>query len=144
MDTRFSSAIHTLIMIAGADTPITSELIAESVGTNASYIRKVTGLLKKKGIIDSRQGVSGFTLLIPPEELTLYSVYQAINAAEQVHVFDLHQNPNDECIVGRHIRPVLTDIFRGIEEKAEQELKRTTLADCMQKMKIKIDKEQKP
>ena len=61
MDTRFSSAIHTLIMIAGADTPITSELIAESVGTNASYIRKVTGLLKKKGIIDSRQGVSGFS-----------------------------------------------------------------------------------
>ena len=144
MDTRFSSAIHTLIMIAGADTPITSELIAESVGTNASYIRKVTGLLKKKGIIDSRQGVSGFTLLVPPEKLTLYRVYQAINGAEQVHVFDLHQNSNDECIVGRHIRPVLTEVFRGIEEKAGQELKHTTLADCMQKMKIKIDKEQKP
>lgn len=141
MDTRFSSAIHTLIMIAGAETPMTSDQIAESVGTNASYIRKITSLLKKQGIIDSRQGISGFTLLVEPEELSLLDIYQAIAETEQVHVFDLHQNPNDECIVGRHIQPVLTDVFRGIEEKAEQELKNTTLADCMQKMKMEIDKE---
>ena len=141
MDTRFSSAIHTLIMIAGAETPMTSDQIAESVGTNASYIRKITGLLKKQGIIDSRQGISGFTLLVEPEELSLLDIYQAIAETEEVHVFDLHQNPNDECIVGRHIQPVLTDVFRGIEEKAEQELKNTTLADCMQKMKTEIDKE---
>ena len=141
MDTRFSSAIHTLIMIAGAETPMTSDQIAKSVGTNASYIRKITGLLKKQGIIDSRQGISGFTLLVEPEKLSLLRIYQAIAETEGVHVFDLHQNPNDECIVGRHIQPVLTDVFRGIEEKAEQELKNTSLADCLQKMKTEIDKE---
>ena len=141
MDTRFSSAIHTLIMIAGAEAPMTSDQIAESVGTNASYIRKITGLLKKQGIIDSRQGISGFTLLVEPEKLSLWRIYQAIAETEEVHVFDLHQNPNDECIVGRHIQPVLTDVFRGIEEKAELELKKTTLADCLQKMKKEIDKE---
>ena len=64
-----------------------------------------------------------------------------INESEQVHMFDLHQNPNDECIVGRHIRPVLAEVFRGIEEKAGQALKHTTLVDCMQKMNIEIDKE---
>lgn len=141
MDTRFSSAIHTLIMIAGAEMPMTSEQIAESVGTNASYIRKITGLLKKQGIIDSRQGISGFTLLVKPEELSLMRIYQAIAETDQVHVFDLHQNPNDECIVGRNIQPVLSDVFRGIEEKAEQELNKTTLEDCMQIMKMKIYKE---
>ncbi len=141
MDTRFSSAIHTLIMIAGAETPMTSDQIAESVGTNASYIRKITGLLKKQGIIDSRQGISGFTLLVAPDELSLLKIYQAITETEQVHVFDLHQNPNDECIVGRHIQPVLEDVFRGIEKKAELELKNTTLSDCMQKMRMEIDKD---
>ena len=141
MDTRFSSAIHTLIMIAGAEMPMTSDQIAKSVGTNASYIRKITGLLKKQGIIESRQGIRGFVLLVKPEELSLLSIYQAIAETDQVHVFDLHQNSNDECIVGRHIRPVLTDVFRGIEEKAEQELKATTLADCMKKMEQKINKE---
>ena len=142
MDTRLSSAIHTLIMIAGADKPVTSEFIAESVGTNASYIRKITGLLKRHGIIDSRRGVGGFTLLVKPEDLTLLSVYQAINDTNQVHVFDLHQNPSDACIVGRHIRPTLSGVFRGIEEKAESELRHTTLADCMDKMRTLIDKEQ--
>ena len=141
MDTRFSSAIHILIMIAGSEQPLTSETIANSVGSNPSYIRKVTGLLKKKGILDSRQGIHGFSLLIPPEKLSLYAVYQAINESEEVHVFDLHQNPNDACVVGRHIRPVLAETFRGIEEKAERQLRQTTLADCMDKMRIRIGAE---
>ena len=38
MDTRFSSAIHILIMIAGSDQPLTSEAIANSVGTRNRYI----------------------------------------------------------------------------------------------------------
>ncbi|MBR1660620.1 MAG: Rrf2 family transcriptional regulator [Oscillospiraceae bacterium] len=142
MDTRFSSAIHILIMIAGSERPLTSETIAGSVGTNPSYIRKITALLKKTGILDSRQGIHGFSLLIPPAELSLYMVYQAINESDEVHVFDLHQNPNDECIVGRHIRPVLTETFREVEEQAEQRLKQTTLADCMEKMRIRIGEEQ--
>ena len=135
MDTRFSSAIHILIMIAGSEKPLTSETIAASVGANPSYIRKVTGLLKKKGILDSRRGIHGFSLLIPPEKLSLYAIYQAINESDEVHFFDLHQNPNDECIVGRHIRPVLTETFREVEEKAEQQLRQTTIADCMDKMR---------
>lgn len=140
MDTRFSSAIHILIMIAGSEQPLTSEAIANSVGTNPSYIRKVTGLLKKKGILDSRQGIHGFSLLIPPEDLSLYTIYQAINESDEFHVFDLHQNPNDECIVGRHIRPVLNETFREVEEKAERQLRQTTLAACMEKMQKEIDK----
>ena len=132
-----------LILISEAETPMTSEEIATSVGTNASYIRKITGLLKKKGIIDSHQGSRGFHLLIRPEDLTLYEVYRAISDSETVHVFNLHQNPNDQCIVGKHIRPVLTEVFRGIEEKAEQELKQTTLRDCMSKMKQEIERSSK-
>ena len=135
MDTRFSSAIHTLILISEAETPMTSEEIAKSVGTNASYIRKVTGLLKRKGIIESRRGISGFQLLIPPRKLLLYDIYLAVSETDQVHVFDLHQNPSDRCIVGKHIRPVLSEIFRSVEEKAEQELKNTTLADCIDRMR---------
>ena len=143
MDTRFSAAIHALILIAASETPMTSEQIAESVGTNASYIRKLTRLMKRQGIIASRRGVSGFSLLIPPEKLPLRKIYEAVEETERIHVFDLHQNPNDRCIVGRHIRPVLSDVFREIEEKAEQALTHTTLADCMQKMKTEIKQEGK-
>ena len=113
---------------------MTSDQIAVSVGTNASYIRKLTGLLKKRGIIESRQGVSGFALKIKPEELSLFTIYQAIAESDQVHIFDLHQNPNDACIVGKHIKSVLSDVFREIEESAKKDLKANTLADCMEKL----------
>ena len=76
------------------------------------------------------------------QALRRYDIYRAIYESEEVYVFDLHQNQNDECIVGRHIRPVLTDTFRQIEEKAEQELKDLTLKDCMDSMRKMIDKEE--
>ncbi len=130
-DTKFSSAIHTLILISESEKPLTSEEIAASVGTNASYIRKIIGLLKKKDIIESRRGVSGFILKPDAEELTLLQIYQAVNETETPHIFDLHQNPSDECIVGRHIKPVLTEMFAEIEDTFSRALAEKTLADCI-------------
>ena len=138
MDTRFSSAIHTLILIAEAKTPMSSEQIAGSVGTNASYIRKITGLLKKKGIIESHRGISGFALKPRPDELTLLQIYQAVNEMEAVCLFDLHQNPNDQCVVGRHIKPVLTDMFAEMEDAFAHELAGKTLADCIDAIRKEI------
>lgn len=138
MDTRFSSAIHMLILISEAKTALTSEQIADSVGTNASYIRKISLSLKKAEIIESRQGISGFRLLVPPDELSLYRIYQAVSEADRVHVFDLHQNMNDQCVVGKHIKPVLNNVFRAISDNAERELKIRTLADCIREMKTTI------
>ena len=139
MDTKFSSAIHMLILISEAQTPMSSEQIAVSVGTNPSYIRKIAGLLKNANIIDSRQGKSGFVLTVAPEELSLWRVYCAVEETEQIHLFDLHRNPNDECIVGRHIRPTLAAMFSDIESTARREMKEKTLRDCMNGMQTRIN-----
>lgn len=139
MDNRFSCSIHILILISEADTPMTSAEMAGSVGTNASYVRKIAGLLKNRGILRSRQGASGFALEVDPGDLTLYEIYRAVYETEHVHVFDLHQNSSDQCIVGRHIRPVLTETFQEIGEQLETELKRQTLADCIRKMRMRVD-----
>lgn len=138
MDTKFSSAIHMLILISEAQTPMSSEQIAVSVGTNPSYIRKIAGLLKNANIIDSRQGKSGFVLTVAPEELSLWRVYCAVEEKEQIHLFDIHRNPNDECIVGRHIRPTLAAMFGDIEATAQREMKEKTLRDCMNEMQTRI------
>ena len=138
MDTKFSSAIHMLILISESQTPMSSEQIAVSVGTNPSYIRKIAGLLKNAHIIDSRQGRSGFLLKVTPEELTLWRVYCAVEETEQIRLFDIHRNPNDECIVGRHIRPTLAAMFGDIEAIAQREMKEKTLRDCMNDMQTRI------
>ena len=46
MDTKFSVALHILVMIAESDRTLSSKDLAISVGTNASYIRKIISLLK--------------------------------------------------------------------------------------------------
>jgi Rrf2 family protein len=142
MDTKFSSAIHTLILISESETPMNSEQIAASVGTNASYIRKLTTRLSKAGIIEGRRGVSGFRMLKAPEVISLFDIYQAVMETDTLHLFDIHRNPNDTCIVGHHIRPVLGGMFRAMEEHVEEELSDMTLADCMQAMRQRIDESQ--
>lgn len=138
-DTRFSAAIHTLVLISESESVMTSEDIARSVGANASYIRKLTAQFARDGIIAGRPGVGGFKLLIDPAQLTFFHIYQAIYQQDEVHLFDLHQNPNDACIVGAHIKPVLHDTFRAIGEKAEQELRATTLAQCVDALRQAAD-----
>lgn len=128
-----------LILISESQTPMSSEKIAVSVGTNPSYIRKIAGLLKNAHIIDSRQGRSGFVLTVAPEELTLWRVYCAVEETEQIRLFDIHRNPNDECIVGRHIQPTLSAMFSDIESTARREMNAKTLRDCMNDMQTRIN-----
>ena len=138
MDNKFSSAVHTLILIAESDKPLTSEDIAMSVGTNASYIRKIIGLLKKKDIVDSHRGIRGFALKLKSEDLTLLQIYQAVNETERPCLFDLHQNPNDKCVVGRHIKPVLTGMFAEMENAFAQALSKKTLANGIEEIRNRL------
>ena len=129
MDTKFSVAVHVLILISESPIPINSDQMAESVGTNASYIRKILALLKKAEIVDSHRGISGYSLSVDPQQLNLLQVYQAVTEEQKLHLLDIHQNPDDRCIVGRHIKPVLTGMFEDIEEDFAHSLAGKTLAD---------------
>lgn len=143
MDTKFSSAVHALILISEAETPMNSEQIANSVGTNASYIRKLTTRLRKAGIIESHRGVSGFTLNKEADEISMLDIYKAVMETDEIHLFDIHQNPNDQCIVGHNIKPVLSSMFQDLERQMERQLSRLTLADCINDMKTYISENSK-
>ena len=112
--------------------------MAESVGTNASYIRKILALLKKAEIVDGHRGISGYSLTVSPEQLTLLQVYQAVMEEPAIHLLDIHQNSSDQCIVGRHIRSVLTGMFADIEQAFARSLADKTLADCIADMRKRI------
>lgn len=143
MDTKFSVAVHVLILVSESPTPINSDQMAGSVGTNASYIRKILAMLKKAGIVDGHRGISGYSLLCAPEQLTLLQIYQAVMEEPKVHLLDIHQNPNDRCIVGRHIKPVLTDMFAQMEDVFARRLSDQTLADCIAAIKAEISRSER-
>ncbi|MFX3645701.1 Rrf2 family transcriptional regulator, partial [Streptococcus suis] len=76
---------------------LSSQALAESVGTNASYIRKVIALLKNSGLITSHQGRSGYKLSKSPQDISLLEIYLATPEVEHIGLFRLHQNANLTC-----------------------------------------------
>ena len=139
MDTKFSVAVHILILISESPPPINSDQIAMSVGTNASYVRKILALLKKAGIVDGHRGISGYSLLFAPKRLTLLQIYQAVMEQPKPHLLDVHQNPSDRCIVGQHIRTVLTGMFADVEDTFARSLSDKTLADCIADIRKRME-----
>ena len=139
MDTKFSVAVHILILISESPPPINSDQIAMSVGTNASYVRKILALLKKAGIVHGHQGISGYSLLFAPKRLTLLKIYQAVMEEPKPHLLDVHQNPSDRCIVGQHIRTVLTGMFADVEDTFARSLSDKTLADCIADIRKRME-----
>lgn len=139
MDTRFSMAIQLLILIALSPEPMSSAAMADSVGTNPSHVRRIIGLLKQQKLVHSHQGMTGFRLLPEPEEVDLLTVYRAVSGSERYHAFDLHQNPSDSCLVGRHICPVLSGMFAEMEQSMQEALAARTLADCIAALKERVE-----
>lgn len=127
MDTKFSVALHILAMISESKEVLSSQALATSVGTNASYIRKVIVLLKHAGLISSHQGKSGYQLSKPPQEITLLEIYFATQEVERLSLFQLHQNANLDCPVGRHIEGAVSPIFASVEADLEDKLASQTL-----------------
>lgn len=127
MDTKFSVALHILVMISESREVLTSQALAESVGTNASYIRKVIALLKHADLISSHQGRSGYRLNKSPQEISLLEIYLATQEVERIHLFQIHQNANLECPVGQHIEAAMQPIFANLEQELETELSQQSL-----------------
>ena len=139
MDTKFSIALHLLIYIEETDKLVTSELLAQSVGTNASHIRKIIALLKDADIIESQQGKKGMMLKTKASELTLDKVYLAIYP--QKDLLHIHDTANQDCPVGANIRQALLPIFEESERQLVLNLKSKTLRSLIDDMyKIYCDK----
>ena len=131
MDTKFSVAVHALILISESNKPSNSDQMAESIGTNASYVRKILALLKRSKIIDGHRGTGGYTLNISSVKLTLLKIYQAVMQQPRIHILDIHQNSNNQCIVGKNIKSALTGIFENMEASFTGLLAEKTLEDCI-------------
>lgn len=134
-NSRLSVAIHILSLIASKPyEQITSDSIAESVNTNPVVIRRMCGLLKKRGILTSRAGISGAILLKSPADISLLDIYFAVQSKSEW--FALHDHPNNDCPIGCKIHTTLDKTFSTIQESMEKELAQITLLDVMEKMGI--------
>lgn len=131
MDTKFSIALHILTMISESEEALSSQALATSVGSNASFIRKVIALLKKADLITSQQGRTGYQLIKNPQEISLLEICRATQEANNIRLFQIHQNANKECPVGKHIENAMQPIFSSFEKQLEEEMLQQTLDDVI-------------
>lgn len=132
ISSRFTVAVHTLLVILyfGGGQKVTSDFIADSVQVNSVVIRRTLLFLKAAGLVEVRAGSGGASLREPPEKITLYDVYRAVDAVDDAEggLFRFHEHPNPACPVGRNIHAVLDGCLADAQRAMESELQKVTLA----------------
>lgn len=129
VNTRFAVATHILTFLQTQQgEPATSELIASSVNTNPSLIRRLLTQLAKAGLTDSKMGTGGGAILArPAANISLLDVYLAVD--EDADILPLHHTPNPKCPVGRNIQHVLEGRIDAAERALRESLAQSTIAD---------------
>ncbi|MCA1054050.1 Rrf2 family transcriptional regulator [Rossellomorea aquimaris] len=130
MNSDFTLAIHSLTYLAlQLDRISKSDMIAESAGVHAVRIRKVLSLLKKHGIIKSKEGTGGgFILAKDLSEVNLFDIYMLTSEGA---LQPKCPESNEACVVGANMRNVLFKIFLGAEEHLGEYLKQYTIQDIV-------------
>lgn len=140
---QFSNAIHILayIDILKETEFLSSEMIATSVETNPTNVRKIMSKLKKSELIQTQVGKPRPTLTRPPEEITLLDIYRSIEGHETIIQVDKKTNPN--CIVGGNIQEALESKYEQIQQVVEAEMATITLLSIIETIQKNTKKKQR-
>jgi Rrf2 family protein len=114
------------------DAYLSSDVIARSVNTNPVFIRRILTALNKAGLVLVRRGSvnSGWKLAKNAEDITLLDVYDAVSGGPLLELH--HSEPNDNCPVGRGIKPALRQYYDRAEQMFRNELAAATLESVYQ------------
>ncbi|GAY77020.1 Rrf2 family transcriptional regulator [Sporolactobacillus inulinus] len=133
INTRVAVAIHIMALIASRpNDDLPSDDIAASVNTNPVVIRRMLGMLKRAGLIQTTAGKAGASLTRDPEKISLLDVFHAVEPNE--NLFAVHDNPNVRCPVGKGIRTVLDEAFGAAQHALENKLSSETLQDILHRL----------
>ncbi|MFC4874925.1 Rrf2 family transcriptional regulator [Negadavirga shengliensis] len=130
---RFAVSLHILTLLKRFEGEVlSSAFIAGSININPATVRKEIGNLKKQGLVTSKEGKEGGTILAKPAQAILLSeIYRAV---KQTPLLGKNKNePNPLCDVGRQINHHLDDLYKDVEEYLERRLEKLTLADFVRK-----------
>ncbi|MGO4306386.1 Rrf2 family transcriptional regulator [Cupriavidus sp. RAF12] len=127
---RFAVAVHILTLLAQADGPVPSSMIAGSVGTNPALIRRLVGALIEAGFVTTTMGSTGGAMLArPATDITLLEVFRSV---ETTALIALHQSaPNPACMVGREITGALRHVADRAQAAMDATLAEITIAGML-------------
>jgi Rrf2 family protein len=125
---QFSIAVHLLTCLARSEEGMPSGMLAQSVNTSPSFLRRTLSKLSKFGLVQTSVGKSGTcTLKKNANRISMLDIYQAVEAPE---VFSVHQYPTQKiCPVSCGIKDTLAALRDRAQKAMEESLKKVTLAE---------------
>ena len=143
ISSRLTIAIHVLACIDTFryDYKVTSDFLASSVNVNPVIIRRLLQQLKSAGIVAVTRGSGGAQIVKPLDEITMLDIYRAVECVDNGELFHFHENPNQECPVGRNIHNVLDDKLLQVQKAMENEMAKITMAEIITDTKKFINAE---
>lgn len=126
---KCSVAVHCLIFIHEAKgiAKVTSNLLAQSTGSNPVVIRNILSALKKAGLITVPRGTGGAELCADPSQITLYQIYSALEPDGVTSIIGIHPCDGRPCPVAQNIRKVLEPPYHKIENAVKEAMEEITL-----------------
>lgn len=132
---RFSTAVHILTLLASKPGEwMSSEWMAGSININAVMVRKELSVLQQAGLIVSRKGKEGGSMLNKPaREINMAEVYNAVKQSEVLGKKHHHTNP--KCRIGKSINKKLNELFVETDAIVSAFLEHKTLESFYQQFR---------
>jgi Rrf2 family transcriptional repressor of oqxAB len=136
IDLRFPTALQMVLSVALADRDgfrCTSQVLADGLSANPSFIRKLLVPLTREGMISASAGKGGgLHLGRPAHQITLHDIYGAVT--EDKRVFVAREDLPARCRISANIN----EFFGGVTEEAEsamlEVLSRRNVADSLEEI----------
>ena len=113
-DTRLSGVLHVLLHLGQVSVPLTSEVLAKTMGTNPPVFRRTMAGLRKAGYVTSEKGHGGgWVLARPLSEITLHDVYVALDRPGLFAIAS--RDENTACKLERAVNDALSDTMAKAE-----------------------------
>ncbi len=120
-------ALRAIVTIAQHEGhPCTARQISEITKVPAPYLSKLMQGLVRANIVRSRRGLhGGFILVLPPQELAIWNVVDAVEPFRRIHECPLGIKSHGSMLCPLHRR--LDDAMATVE----QQFRNTTIADVL-------------
>lgn len=127
-DSRLSSVLHALLHMAEQEGPMTSDALAQCLGTNPVVVRRTMGFLRDAGIVQSERGhAGGWRIQADLRAVTLRQLHEALGEPAMFAIGNRHEAP--ECLVEQSVNAALEGAFAEAEALLLQRFSDITLAD---------------